>query len=62
MIVIDMRDWHLGNVAEPLDDCFLVDRKTAAQAWNLAKEALFNVDGRRATLVCEIRESIDTDV
>ena len=56
MLVIDIRERHVGNVAELLGDCFLVDRKNPPQTWNLTQEALFNVDGQRATLVCEVQE------
>ena len=56
MLVIDIRERHVGNVSELLGDCFLVDRKHPPQTWNLTQDALFNVDSERATLVCELQE------
>ena len=54
MLVVDIRDRHVGNVAALLDDCFQVDREHPPQTWNLTEEAIFNVDAHRATLMCEV--------
>ena len=56
MLVIDIDERHVGNVGALLDDCFQVERKFPRRhlTWNLTQEALFNVDGERATLVCGI--------
>jgi hypothetical protein len=54
MLVVDIRDRHVGKVAALLGDCFQVDREIPPQTWNLTQEAIFNVDAQRATLMCEV--------
>ena len=54
MLVVDIRERHVGNVAARFEDCFRVDAKQPDRSWHLSQEAIFNVDALRATLMCEI--------